>query len=432
MFLNRNKLWSLGLGLSVASLSVVAADSASPSLTLRQVIDVLQADNAQLLSVNQKASALEARTQQAGALANPMVTYRGMDSVSGGQWPDTSEKRIEVEQAFPWPGKRTLARVMAGKEAAAMQFEAVATTLDLEVMAADTFYALHAVQQSLAITRSEEALLRRIESLARVRYSTGAAGQVDVLKAQTEITMLKQKWIELESRELTLKHRLNTLMNRPVDMAMGPLEVPAWRAPDEVESLGDRMMAKAVVNRPELGLAGVRIERAQAEGALMRKEGRPDYKVGLEYRSMPDEDQAMFMVGVELPIWRSRIGAGVRGADRMVESELAARESVARQVRLEVQDAVTQVQAAQRTLELTRKELVPQAESQFSASEAAYQSGGKGDFMALLESQRFLLKVRLMGVMAESELRMQWARLARAVGVSVLEAGALALREAGR
>lgn len=404
-------------GFLLAVLPILAVDT--NSLTLPQVIAASQADNAQLRALNQKAGAMGERSREAGSLSNPMLTYRGMDSTSGGKWPNTDEKRIEIEQAFPWPGKRGLKKLMASKDAEAMQSEAYAMALDVELLAAETFYALHAVQQSHAIIRDEEDLLRRIESLTTLRYTMGAVGQQDVLKAQTEITLLKQKIIELEVRELMLKNKLNTLMNRPVATPIGQLVVPSLKSLSPVE--GGQFANNALTHRPELQLAKARIEGAQAEQALMKKEGLPDYKVGLEYRSMPAGDQAMFMVGLELPVWWNKIGAGVRGAEHMVQSEQAAREAAERQVTQEVQDALAQIRGAQRTLALTRTELIPQAELRLASSEAAYRSGDKGDFMDLLESERFLLNMRETAVMTEAELGMQWARFARAAGLSVLE-----------
>lgn len=408
-------------GLLLVAWPLLASDT--NSLTLQQVITASRADNAQIRALNQKAGAMRERSRQAGSLANPMVTYRGMDSASGGQWPNTDEKRLEIEQAFPWPGKRALMQGMATQDAEAMQSETAATILDVELAASEAFYSLYAVQQSLVIVRSEADLLRRIEELTTLRYTTGAAGQQDVLKARTETILLKQKVVELEGRELTLQHKLNTLMNRPVNAVIGPLRNPASteRRPPASRHDEEQIAAKAFSHRPELQAAQARIERARAERGFMQKEGLPDYKVGLEYRSMPAGDQAMFMVGIELPIWRAKIGAGVRGADRMVQSELAAHEVAERQVVQEVQDALAQIQTAQRTLALASAELIPQAELRFAASEAAYRSGGKGDFMDLLESERFLLNARVMAVMAEAELGLQWARLARAVGVSVLD-----------
>ena len=146
------------------------------SLTLPQVIAASLADNAPLHSLNQKAGAMGERSREAGSLSNPMLTYRGMDSTSGGQWPDTEEKRLEIEQAFPWPGKRGLKQTMASKDAEAVQSEVRVLALDVELSAAEAFYALHAARQSVALIRDEAALLRRIESLAAVRYTTGRSG----------------------------------------------------------------------------------------------------------------------------------------------------------------------------------------------------------------------------------------------------------------
>ena len=102
----------------------------------------------------------------------------------------------------------------------------------------------------------------------------------------------------------------------------------------------------------------------------------------------------------------------------MIEAGEAALQSAQRQIAFDVQDAAFKLQTAQRTVELYRKELLPQAETRFKASEAAYRSGG-GDFMDLLESERFRLNARVMAAMAEANLGVQAARLERAVGTSL-------------
>jgi outer membrane protein TolC len=99
----------------------------------------------------------------------------------------------------------------------------------------------------------------------------------------------------------------------------------------------------------------------------------------------------------------------------MRAASLAARQATEQQVALDVQDASFKLLTAQRTLELYKTELMPQAEARFNASEAAYRTG-QTDFADLLESQRFLLSTRIMAAMAEGDVGMQSARLERAVG----------------
>jgi len=151
----------------------------------------------------------------------------------------------------------------------------------------------------------------------------------------------------------------------------------------------------------------------------MQKESLPDYRLGLEYRHIGrSDDLVMFTVSVDLPLWESKYEAGVREAEKMKASSEAAKTAAERRSALDVQDAGFKLQTARRTLELYRKDLIPQAEARFNASEADYRTG-KVDFMDLLESQRFLLNARIMAAMEEGNLGMQAARLERAVGLDL-------------
>ncbi len=389
-------------------------------LTLAEAVGVALRDNPELNAARARAGAMQERPGQAVALPNPMLTYGAMDAVSGGRWPDTGEKRLMVQQEFPWPGKRVLRRDMAARDAAAMQFEADAMERDIVMRVKETYFDLRATRRAAAIAREELPLLQRLVTVAETMYATGERTQGDVLKAQAEITMLKQKLLDLAAQESTVQARLNTLLNRPADAPAGEtITEPANVAEGNFQAL----VAQAVTNRPEVRAAAARSDRYRLEQSLMAREGNPDYRLGVEYRNLDDgDDMAMLTVSVDLPVWRSRVGAGVREATRMHRAEESAREAAERQVALEVQEAAVRLQSARRTLELYRGELIPQAERRLTASEAGYRTG-KTDFMDLLESERFLLNARTMAAMSEGAAGMAVARLERATGTA-LPAGA--------
>ena len=102
----------------------------------------------------------------------------------------------------------------------------------------------------------------------------------------------------------------------------------------------------------------------------------------------------------------------------MIESSQAALETAQKQTSYDVQDAYFKLQTAQRTLDLYKSALIPQAEARFQASEAAYRTGSE-NFLNLLENQRFLLNARIMAAMAEGNVGMQLSRLERAVGMDL-------------
>ena len=280
----------------------------------------------------------------------------------------------------------------------------------------ESYFDLHALQQVIAITREEEAVVRSMEKTAQTGYAAGERAQVDLLKAQAEITLLKQQLLELLARENMLKARLNTLFNRRADSPLGAAVTPP--ATGFSGSLAT-LFALAATNRPEVRAAQAQIERYRLEGKLMAKESMPDYKLGLEYRDIADGDNMlMFTVGLELPLRTSKYRAGVREAQKMRAASQAAREAAEGQSAFDLQDAFFKLQTARSSLALYRGELIPQAQARFSASQAGYRTGSV-DFTDLLESARFLLNARIMTAMAEGTLGMQSARLERAIGMAL-------------
>lgn len=409
----KGRIASLLLLTAFAARAETPPAEAAP-LALDEAVTLAVRDNAELRSRRARWEAMLERPAQARALPNPMFTYGGMDAASGGTWPNTDEKRYMVQQELPWLGKRGLRKGIAIQDAEIMRLELESMTREVVMGVKESYFDLVAVQQVISIMQEEAAVIRRIEKVAETQYATGERPQADVLTAQTELTMLKQKLLDFQAQENTLRAKLNTFLSRRAD---SPLIVVAPPSQPEIGESGDDLFALAATNRPEILAARAQIERSEMDKKLMAKESMPDYKLGVEYRDLGvGEDMVMFTVGVDLPIWRSKVGAGIREAEKMRESSLAARENAEQLSALDVQDASFKLQTARRTLDLYLTELIPQAEARFHASEAGYRAG-KVDFMDLLESERALLGAKMMAAMAEGAVGMQAARLERATGI---------------
>jgi len=385
-------------------------------LTLDQLVADALRENPRLKSARALWEAMLQRPAREGTLSNPTFEYNAMDVPDGGNWPNTNEKRFMIEQEFSWFGKLGLRSRVAAKDAEAMQRDYEAMQRDVIQMVRESYYDLYGVQLSSSITRAEEDVLKRMETVAMTKYSTGEVSQQDVLKAQAEISMLRQTLYDLEQQETILQAKINQLLNRRADAPLGLAVTPPDSALDfDLEHL----FAAAEKNRPEIKGAQAQIDRSQAERDLMKKEFFPDYRLGVEYRSLGNsDDMMMFTVGLDLPIWHGKYKAGVREAEKMIESNEAAKEAAENQVAFDVRDAQFKLHTARRTLDLYRNALVPQAQARFDASEAGYRTG-KGDFLDLLESERFLLNARVMAAMAEASVGVETARLERAVGTDL-------------
>ena len=386
------------------------------NLTLAAAVEQAVSENLELKSLRAKWESMLERPIQAGALPNPMLTYGGMDMAEGGEWPDTGEKRIMAQQEFPWFGKRTLRTRIAMKEAESLRHELERKIRDVIMSVKENYYDLCAVRKVIAITTEEQAVLQSMTDTAGTQYAAGVRDQVDVLKAQTEVSMLKQKLLDLQAREITRLARLNTTLNRRADTPLGTVQQPPEITfPGTFESL----FTVAVTNWPDVLAAQTQVDRYALEQQLMDKESFPDYKLGVEYRDVDAGDNMlMFTVSVALPIWRKKNSAAVREAEKMKVSSEASREAAKQKNALDIQESLFNLQTAQRKLVLIRTELLPQAEARFRASEVAYRTG-KVDFMDFLESERFRLNTKTMAAMEEGSAGMQAARLERALGTEM-------------
>ena len=414
-----------GCLLALLSSASSAAEPAAlpPDLTLDRAVAESVRANPELRSAVLKTAALKERPAQARGLPNPMFKYGGMDAASGGNFPNTAEKRFMLEQSFPAFGKRGLGEQVAQQEVVVAQREADARVRDVVLRVKETYFDLYGAQRSRALVRDEETVLVRLEKVAETKYAAGEGAQPDVLKAQSEMALRRQRLVELEADEAVLKEQLNTLMSRSPDAPLGR----AVTTPAAADPAGaDALLALADKARPEIQGAEAQVARYEADRRLRSREYLPDYRLGIEYRDFArDNDRLMFTVGLEIPLWRDQYRAGVAEAAAMTAAGTAALESVRRQVASDVAQARVRLLSASRVLDSYRSSLIPQAETRYKASEAAYRAG-KVDFLDLLESERFWLDVRLMAAGAEANVGVQAARLERAVGTDLAASPAAA------
>lgn len=384
-------------------------------LALGDAVSSALAGNPNLLAARSKWEAMQSRPAQAGAPENPMFTLRGMDMADGGDFPNANEKQFALEQPLTGFGKGRLRRQAAEYEAQAMEYEYETMALELALEVKETYYGLGSARQAQEIIHDETNVLARLAAVAQTAYAAGQSSQADVIKAQTEVTMLAPRLLDLTAQIHNLESKLNVLMGRGADE---PLEIAPLPELADAAGAVDDLRGFAGKNRPEIKQAEAVLAQARIERTRMAREALPDYRLGVEYRTYRDNepDMAMFMVSVDLPLWQGKIRAGKHETDQMVAAGQAALEAKRLQTELDVQQAWFNVQTARQTVRLYQDTLIPQARSRYEASEAGYRAGNV-DFMDLLESERFLLESRIMAVMAAGEAGMQAARLDRALGV---------------
>ncbi len=377
--------------------------AADPVLT--RLIERMLLENPAIAAARTRAVAAAERIDQARSLPDPTVTYRFF-----AQSPETrvgpQEHALELGQAVPWFGKRRLQAGSAGSEAEGQAWLAEAVARRAVVDLKRAYFEAAYIQESIRTVDEERELLRGFESIALKRYSTGQGIQQSVVKVQTEISRLEERRTRLEARLGIAGRQIAEIVGRPGDpMELPPIELSL---PDlAIEP--DRLEARALEGQPQLRAIESRIEAERIRADRRELDSRPDFRFGLGYTAVGDREDAAgrlnppedngqdvlaLTVGVNVPLYRKRIRAGVAEARAVERATRESLDAERNRLRRDVQEAVLRLQSLEERAALFRDVIVPQAEESLGSAQAAYSKDRLG-FLDLLDAERVLFESRL-------------------------------------
>jgi outer membrane protein TolC len=378
-------------------------DSSGALLTnasLPQLIDHAVAHNASLAAARSQWEAAGEKVAQARGWPDPKVTY-GYFAESVETRVGPQEHRIGVMQPLLWFGKLKAAGDAASEEAAAALAEYEAARLAVIQRVKDTWFELYFLERSRRITRENIDLLKQLEGVAQTKLRAGGT-MSPVTKAQVELGKLQDRLSSLDELRKPLESRMNALLNRPQG---SPLPSSA-RLPAADESLPENALLLAWQEEasPILDALSNRIEKEEHAIRLARKEGLPNFGVGVDYimtgpadvAGTPDsgKDAVIAMFSLDIPLWRGKYKAAVQEARARRDAAESALEDQSNQLAAALQMAIYSLNDADRKVGLYSATLLPQARSAFNVARQSYETGS-ADFLNLIDAQRVLLEFEL-------------------------------------
>ena len=393
-----------------------------PPLTLKAALDEALANNLDLVAFRAQVQVTRQRPAQERSLAPPMLEGTIW------QWPvntinpwNTNMYMFMVGQELPGRGKRELRAAVAEKDVALAQTDVAIRTRQVVNEVKQAYAMLFIARKATDVHLASVELLRQIADVSQVKYATGRISQQDVLKPVVELSKLHGELVMFEEQAGIAAARLNVLLARAPETAIGPLTEPTEQAllpvPAELQRL-------ALERQPELQRAHLEIERAEAELASAIREYKPDFKVQGGYLLMPGQTDAWLgTIGVTWPRapWsRDKISAHVTEQIAASETAKARERAMQNMVRLAVQEAYVRAKSAQDRAALLRTTILPQAQQTLDVSRIGYQTD-RVDFQAVMDNQRTLLDAQLGYVRALSEFEQATADLERAIGADLPE-----------
>lgn len=395
-------------------------DSLGPALR-DLVAEVLQR-NPDLARARREAMAAELRAPQVRALPDPMASVTPFLSS-----PETrvgpQELTVSLSQRLPWFGKLALREQAALFAAAAVQAEVEARALARITEARRLYYELAFLDAQENAVREDRSALEHYEEVARTRYASGVGLEQAVVKIQAEITKDDNRLLEIANRRAALVAALNALRDRPPETPFPPPSLPEDQELPELAY--EPLEELALTARPEVARERARMAQAATGVELARKAYLPDFNVGLAYTAVGSREDAAgranppegdgddilgVTAGINIPLWRKKLEAGVAEA---AQRELAAQEglrSVAADIHRDLGDLLQRIPQTREQLDLFRDVLTVQAEEALRSAEASYSAGALGA-LDLLDAERVLLEVRIATARTAADLAIALARL---------------------
>jgi outer membrane protein TolC len=411
------------LALPVAPPLADAAPAPADTLLTSYVARALAA-NRDVQAARSDVMALKARIPQVTSLDDPMV--------QNGMWPFPSNGpqyslmgympyEMMITQQFPWLGTLRLRGCVAEQEARAALWRLAEAQIAAAANVKQAYYNLRAAERVLQLLEENRSLAEEIVQIARARLAAGGSEQ-DVLRAEVAVAQIERERVMLERDRVQAQAELARLLH----LEDGD-KLTADTAP---HSLGlpqtlDQLAHLAAALRPDLQARAADIERDRHEVALARKRYWPNFNVGVGYSTMTrvnnpspladGRDNVGLVLGFNLPIYRTKLDAGLREAESRLMADAqryeSDRDEAQRQVRALLADAVAQ----QRSLDLLVDRIAPKSRLALQSAVAGYRAGTL-DFVTLNTAREELLEIEIEIARTDAAFGRALAALEQSVG----------------
>lgn len=403
------------VALSLASVPTIAGAeeiAALPSpLKPDDVLSYARGHRAEITAAKARAAAALQVAKIVTALPDPMVM------VSVDHLPfklDGINASFMVQQEFPLSGILGARGRAAEADGRAFAADAKTVSLDVEYQALGTYLMLVELQRMAAIVDEQITIARQIVAVTRARLAGAEGGAADVLRAELDVSRLDGERKTLAADTNGAAGMLDAALGRAIT---GTVPTCALVAPAADPPALTTLVTRAMDKRPEVTAMKERIARASSQVDVMNAMYTPMafVRVGTAY-TMSDGPGVMLLVGVTVPLWREKLGAGVSEAKSMAAmagAELAAMKTM---IEGDLAGAREAVVAARIRLETARDKLVPLAKRTVELMIVNYGTG-QTPLVSVLDAVRVFREVRMEEAVADVRLSAAWARLGRAAGI---------------
>jgi outer membrane protein TolC len=423
------------LALLLLAAGIASAGETKPAEALPALIDTALANNPELKSSRARWQMFVAKSEQAGALDDPMFMFKLQNMLAREPFvfnkDPQSAKVIGISQQLPFWGKRAIRQEVAQFEAESYKWAIEERKLELTRMVKETWYQIWAVDKKLEVVDKNLQLLTDFVTIAESKYSVGQGVQQDIYKAGLEKSKMLDMQITLKQQRTSLEANLNYLLYRPGNTPVGT--IPDFTLPQLALTV-EQLNATAYEKRPQIKSLISLANKGQASHRLARKEFYPDFNLSFEYMfkeavatdMITDPGYNMFTLGVtfNLPFQQEKRHAML--AESTSETDMATEElnGLKNTISYTINDTLAQLERRRQLVDLYKGGIIPQAEQSLESAVISYRVS-KVDFLTLLDGRMSLFNYERELYESQAEYMMKLAQLEAAVGADLVSSPAV-------
>lgn len=406
--------WSLAAGVAIGA----EPPSQGPS-SLSDLVREGLARNPEIQAARQQWAAASQRIPQARSLDDPSLQVQWWNTPESFNLGRAQNTIIGLSQKFPFPGKLALKEEVASRSAEMTEQAVHAKERELTARLKQAYYDLFFAHKAIQIHHEQLDLLTQFVEIATAKFRTGKGSQVEVLKAQVELSTLYQQLPVLEQRRDTAQAKLNTLLDRDPRHRLEPPRGPReGRFDKDMEDL----YQMAAQTRPELKAANLAIQQHEHSRALALRQYYPDLNVTVQrFQNYQTNDGFGAMVSLNVPFafWtKPKYDAAVQEAAAAIAAARADLQTLGNLTRFQIRDLLAKVRASWDVAVLYRTTVLPQAEQSVEAARAGYRTG-KTALGDLIDADRSLREFQLAYHRALVDREQRLAELEQVVGAEL-------------
>lgn len=361
------------------------------------------------------------RVPQAASLPDPMLGATAFPSpvqTAAGE----QDFALSMNQKVPWRGKRATRAAIAGEDVNAARARLSAVELKVAEQIKNVYFQLYFVQQAISITKDDQDQLELIGEVVEQMYKVKReVTQQDVLQVQVALARLDSELVKFQQQKESAQARLARLLHLSPETKPEALDrLPEAQIVDDIQQYYEL----AIQARPELHAQLSAIEKDKKSACLAELDNYPDLTFGFNWIATSNDgispvangdDAFMLTVGMNLPVYKKRIDAGVREAQTRSLANTRKYDRLKDETMEGVADLFAKIKSQQENLRLFRDDIIPKQKLTLEQSIDDYQVG-KVDFLQLIENWRQLLRFHIAEKRFETDLQQTLAALTRQVG----------------